>query len=374
MPIGFAIGDRMLSIAGDSHPFWNMAYGALPPYQVLGASAIGKLHVAQGNMRDDAFVIRSAGPWLAVGVADGVGSRSLSRYGAAYIADSLTIQLLRHFAPPVQPEENPASRRKRRRSKRKTLAPPAPPEASEPAPGAMKLGATGSVAWWTTSGRASGRAKTSPITSSQAPSSPESAPADQPSSASSPTLADLVRQAFEKTHLGLKGYARYLGVDLSELGSTALALLLNTETGVGIAGQVGDGALLGVREDGSVGLLADLGEEEGFVHSITSSNWERNLVVGPEWGPPASLYRAYFVMTDGISGDLLYLPPDKMAAWIGKVEEGAKRYPCHQVHYAAAALLNWLATYQVKGSFDDRTLVIVTRRNGVDADGSSGTG
>ena len=189
-----------------------------------------------------------------------------------------------------------------------------------------------------------------------------------------PTLADIVHQAFEKTHSGVKGYARYLGVDLSEISSTALALLLNTETGVGIAGQVGDGALLGVQEDGSVGLLADLSEEEGFVHSITSSNWEAHLVVSPEWEPQASPFRAYFVMTDGISSDLLYLPMEKMADWIRKVEAGAKRYPGHQIHHAAAALLNWLATYRVKGSFDDRTLVVITRRNGADADGSSGAG
>jgi hypothetical protein len=221
---------------------------------------------------------------------------------------------------------------------------------------------------------ASGEAKAMPISSRRAPDAPEPASADQPPDALPPTLADIVHQAFEKTHLGMKGYARYLDVDLSELSSTALALLLNTQTGVGIAGQVGDGALLGVREDGSVGLLADLGEEEGFVHSITSSNWETHLVVGAEWGPPASLYRAYFVMTDGISSDLLYLPSEKMTDWIVKVEEGTKRYPCHQAHYAAGALLNWLATYQVKGSFDDRTLVVITRRNGADADGSSGAG
>ena len=102
MKQGFAIGDRILGLSGDTHPDWSVAHAVLQSYQIIGASAAGKLHLAKGTPRDDAFAIRSYGPWLAVGVSDGVGSRPLSRYGATYVAEALASLLLRSFVPPLQ--------------------------------------------------------------------------------------------------------------------------------------------------------------------------------------------------------------------------------------------------------------------------------
>ncbi|QLQ06570.1 MAG: protein phosphatase 2C domain-containing protein [Anaerolineae bacterium] len=66
-----------------------------------------------------------------------------------------------------------------------------------------------------------------------------------------------MRQAFEKTHLGLRAQAQNLGLELADLGCTALALLLNLETGWGAVGQVGDGAVLGMTAHGEVKELID---------------------------------------------------------------------------------------------------------------------
>lgn len=93
----FAIGDRGLGTAGDTHPDWMMAHAKTGPILVTGASAIGQIHLAHGMPRDDAFVVKSVGSWLAVAVSDGVGSRPMSRFGSTYVVDALT-SLLLHLA------------------------------------------------------------------------------------------------------------------------------------------------------------------------------------------------------------------------------------------------------------------------------------
>ena len=95
--LGFVIGDRGLGTAGETHPAWMMAHAIAGPYLVVGASAIGHLHLYHQTPRDDAFVIRCVDPWLAVVVSDGVGSRPFSRYGATYVAEVLSAYLLQPF-------------------------------------------------------------------------------------------------------------------------------------------------------------------------------------------------------------------------------------------------------------------------------------
>ena len=104
MQTGFVIGDRGLSSAGDTHPAWMMAHAKAGGYLIVGASAIGQIHLAHAKPRDDGFVIRRIGNWLAVAVSDGVGSRPFSRYGATYAVESLAATLIRPFISILKPE------------------------------------------------------------------------------------------------------------------------------------------------------------------------------------------------------------------------------------------------------------------------------
>jgi hypothetical protein len=72
-------------------------------FQILGTSAAGQLHLRDQLPRDDAFVIRSCGSWLAIAVADGLGSHHLSRFGATLAADWLASQLLSGLPDQVFP-------------------------------------------------------------------------------------------------------------------------------------------------------------------------------------------------------------------------------------------------------------------------------
>src|SRR5947207_341533 len=101
MPNNFAFGDRGLSAAGDTHPNWTMSHAVAGKHLVVGASAVGQIHLRGSLPRDDAFIIRGSGQWIAIAMADGVGSRPLSRYGATYAVEALTAALLRTLAEPL---------------------------------------------------------------------------------------------------------------------------------------------------------------------------------------------------------------------------------------------------------------------------------
>lgn len=405
MLTGFVIGDRGLSASGDTHPAWMMAHAVAGPYLVVGASAIGQIHLARGLPRDDAFVIRSAGPWLAVAVADGVGSRPLSRYGATYVAEALSALLLRPLVSPLKKERKETS----------TVPPPdpvglAPPPRTDQAelrvgvvrvkrdvaalvsglrdwtqslireeprpPGDLPQAA--SVGWWPPSGRsrspvgswpAQGHLPTEPAPPPPQPAAGVADPGhQQPSSRSryatdDPNLVDIIRHAFEKTHLGLREHTRSLDLELADLSCTALALLFNVETGKVAVGQVGDGAILGLTAQGKVQELVQAPEtgDPQATYTLNRPNFADYLAVGIIDPPAVDPFVALYVMTDGLSGDLLYSPkPEALEDWAQKVDQNLRHSASPA--QAAAGMLNWLATYVVKGSWDDRTLVVITRR------------
>ena len=65
-------------------------------------------------------------------------------------------------------------------------------------------------------------------------------------------------------------------------------------------------------------------------------------------------------MTDGVAEDCIHPPPhDIFQRWSRDIDrELRKDEPMPQI---ATKLLRWLASYEVKGSWDDRTLVTVLR-------------
>jgi hypothetical protein len=225
----------------------------------------------------------------------------------------------------------------------------------------------GSLSWWLSEPPPT----SSPDRSEAQPSAPETltqepavkAAPDPSPDIPGPDLGEVVKTAFEKTHRGLRGHAEYLGVELADLSSTALALLVNLETGKVAAGQVGDGALLGLTARGEAVELVkpDDTEDAQATYTINRPNFGKHLVVQVVDPADAAPYLAFFVMTDGLSGDLLYADRRALYEWAMAVDRNLRRSPTPA--QAAAGMLNWLATYEVRGSWDDRTLVVITRKD-----------
>jgi len=423
---GFVFGDRGLGASGDTHPLWALGHAVADPYLVLGASAVGQIHLARGLPRDDAFMVRSLGPWLAIGVSDGVGSRPLSRYGATYAVEALTALLLRPFAVPLSDLRTshragasaatnlapsatsedvdlklPLDEKDRGEGRASWLdaapdllkkflrKPPSPAET--PMRDDLQQGA--SMGWWLpevdpvvppdpvvplptpVTGQ---RVPTGPLRGRRTeddPASLSSRPSAGPmpgapklaAAPAEPDLSSVMDQAFEKTHIGLRGHAQSLGIDLADLGCTALALLLNRETGRYAVGQVGDGAMLGLTARGEIKELVDAPDpgDGQATYTLNRPNFKKYLAVQAGAPAPANRYVAFYMMTDGLSGDLLFsAQPDALSTWAQAVKGNLLQ--ATSPAQAAAGMLNWLATYQVKGSWDDRTLVVVTQRESTD--------
>ena len=411
----FVIGDRALGASGDTHPLWMVGHAVAGPYLVVGASAVGQIHLARDLPRDDAFVVRSLGPWLAVGVADGVGSRPLSRYGASYVAESLSALLLRHFSDLTKDTDgglspDPAS------STLSSLAPPPRVEEAVLKPVVMRKGTgipsldsglrswtdltnkvkktigkadaeevpaielqqAASIGWWPpiASGAEESEEEPNQKSSGDTPGTnpmADTVPAGQqpaqavtgngvPSQQIEPDRTAIVRNAFEKTHLGLREHASSLGLEWADLSCTALALLLNVETGRGAVGQVGDGAVLGLKAQGNVKELVEAPETDDpqSTYTVNRPNFQDYMVVQVIEPVAVDPLVSFYVMTDGLSGDLLYTPQaEALKNWAQQVDHNLR--VSFSPAQAAAGLLNWLATYQVKGSWDDRTLVVITK-------------
>ena len=435
----FAIGDRFLDRSGDTHPKWRLAHAVLKSYQIVGASVAGKLHLAKGTPRDDAFAIRSYGPWLAVGVSDGVGSRPHSRYGATYVAEALASMLLRPFVPPLgesilsdasrstktsnpqlvyqQSSVNLPNREIELKklmaifeakiyenkqeqasneitvkameealdlwSKNISIRTSANP--SEP----TQLQQAASVGWYDSYSVTSDPAQSPEKEAEPAASTVsveelaastvsveelaasvsteivEKSPAASTVSVQNiaPKTQDLeenMRETFKEVHDSLKGHAKYLKVKFQDVSCTALGLLLNVETGEMAVGQIGDGVILGLTTKGELQELVKASDtaDSQSTYTINHAEFDKYLKVKSH-SLSANDFKSFFVMTDGVSNDVIESPQEAQDKWGRAIDKNLRDSPSLAV--ASAGMLNWLATYHVPGSWDDRTLVVIAK-------------
>lgn len=348
-PRGFVVGDRILGQSADSHADWCAGYGRIGAYRFVGASAIGKSHLRDALPRDDAFAVRSAGVWLAIAVSDGAGSRKLSRYGASFAVEALCEHLLREATgtaptpetesaePPIKADENDKPTQVEPVAQLPAFDAPLPVTPSDEAATAY-----GTLTWhW------------------QPP---------PPSSAPSPLVGEgwgegeCVRRAFQRTRQGLEQFAHSRNMALRELHCTLLGLLLNTETGEVAVGHVGDGLVAAFHPEFGAKPLVDAltPGEVGETYVLTQNDWEKYLVVRALSPQEAQGITTFYLLTDGVADDCTHPPPeDIFQRWAKDIDrEVRKDEPLPQT---ATRLLRWLATYEVRGSWDDRTLVVALR-------------
>ena len=275
----FSIGDPIPSTIESRHTYRRANSRCWGDYSVVGASVRGKLHIRNEVPRDDAFVVRSNGAWLAVAVSDGVGSRPDSRYGASFAANRLCTRLFYSIA---------------------------------------RLESDG--------------------------------------------LEEVVRRGFRQTRVDLERFASDNEIQIGELHCTLLALLLNSEIGVVGMGQIGDGLILGLANNGEAIPLIDppMPHDLSSTYVITQNNWEQYFYSSSLDNGCAQRFKTFFIMTDGVADDCQYGPPeDILQLWATDMDREIRLFP--DPKGIVKRLKYYLATYKAKGSFDDRTLVVVYR-------------
>ncbi|NNJ12054.1 hypothetical protein EKD04_017125 [Chloroflexales bacterium ZM16-3] len=372
------IGDRALRPPVDTHPDWIMGYSALSGHLIIGASAVGQLHLHKQLPRDDAFMIRSYDAWVAVAVADGVGSRPLSRYGATYAVESLTAQILKLLvallphekATRSEPVEDPKLALSQvvdhpLQVRRELVAQMIATLDTLSANSARHLEMHESNATFEEVHRTSGSIAWHR----------NHVAVPSKSNISGNDCEAIIRKAFDLTHRGLQAYARdHFKADASNLSCTALVALVNLETGQGAIGQVGDGAIIvwdGEKEAWPP-LIDSNAEDPQATHTITALNYTKYLAVQP-LGVGARC-RGLFLMTDGVSSDLLYAAnaEQELAQRVSAIHRNLQQ--AKSPAQGAAGMLRWLATFQSQGNWDDRTLVAIIRQEPDNANRNTHTG
>ena len=170
---------------------------------------------------------------------------------------------------------------------------------------------------------------------------------------------EAVHNAFRKTRADMEQFALKQNTPLEDLHCTLLGLFLNIETGVIGMGHIGDGLILGLTAGGEAIPLAEppTPEEVGATYVLTQSNWEQYFWSSTLPSERTQRFRTFCLMTDGVADDCQYgPPPDILQRWANDMDREIRMFPPAKT---ARRLKKYLATYQVKGSFDDRTLVVV---------------
>jgi hypothetical protein len=173
-------------------------------------------------------------------------------------------------------------------------------------------------------------------------------------------LTQAVEQAFATTHAGLKDFIHSRRQHLRDVPCTLLGLIMDTTTGQFACGQIGDGAITALHRDGrpQVLLTPPSPGETGETYVITQTDWHDYLAVDATTAAEAATIATLLVMTDGVADDAILGPPaDQFTRWSQSMDRELRARP--QLSSTAIRLLRFLATYEVPGSWDDRTLVAV---------------
>ena len=345
-------------------PDWCASYGQLGLYRFVGASAAGKLHLRDFRPRDDAFAIRSAGPWIAAAVSDGVGSLKLSRYGSTYAVEALCEHMLREVSKFDSVMENEDIKREKQDVVKKLQTGlsfpdnkesnsikeifsffPAFESASVTAPSNETNRGCGTMIWH----RYLSETKTENVEKVV-------------NKNISINLNECIRNSFYNTRQGIEQFAQMWKVSLRDFHCTLLGILINTKTGMVSAGQIGDGLIASFHPEKGASYLLNVPDpgEPGEVYVLTQKDWEKYFVVTHLSSEESEGIVTFYLMSDGVSEDCTHPPPSNIFHhWAEDINrELRKEEPLSQI---ASRLLQWLSTYEVSGSWDDRTLVVIMK-------------
>jgi len=323
--VSFKIGDKIHNDLNETLEENLGKSGIANSFCVVGASARGRLHYHNDTPRDDAFVIHFDGTWLAAAVADGAGSRKLSRHGASLLAKKLCIRLLNainsshvlgHIAdrdPEIHDDNSSLTSMK-----------------SGLRPVIVQLGEQFT---------------------------------DQTNTEKQSYLENLMLHAFQQSRHDLQQFAKSKNTPLDDFHSTLLGLLLNTKTDEMCVGQVGDGLMFALDDMGKVIKLTEppSTDDPAASYFITQKDWENYKDIKTIDSRDVNHFSTIYLMTDGVANDCQYGPPPNiLEIWAKDMDREIRLVP--SIKITAERLKSYLSSYKAKSSFDDRTLVVIFRK------------
>lgn len=322
----FKIGDKILRTL-DDNPIENLGEsGVANSFSVVGASTRGRLHHHNDTPRDDAFVVHFDGLWLAAAVADGAGSRKLSRHGASLLAKKLCIRLLNATNSSLIPGHFTDDDTENNESSDAQL-----PSSAEIINPIQQLGKQFVV-------NIQGEKREQPY------------------------LEYIMMNAFRQSRGDLQRFAKRKNAHLEDFHSTLLGLLLNTRTMEMSIGQIGDGLILAMDDNGKAIRLVEppSSDDPAASYFITQEDWEQYKDIKVMKSDEVNRFSTLYLMTDGVANDCQYGPPPNiLEIWAKDMDREIRSA---SLDITTERLKSYLANYKAKGSFDDRTLVVIFKK------------
>jgi len=169
-------------------------------------------------------------------------------------------------------------------------------------------------------------------------------------------LVDALRQAWKV--LNQESWGRQS--KFHDLSTTLLLLMYNPKNNLLGTAQIGDGLIVAQMEDGRVALLGkpESGEIYGQTNFLTNYQLDELALKCGVIDLPGHV-QYFFVMTDGVADDL-YPPQERLHGL-------CKAIPSVMASQDPDKALLDLLNYNIFGSFGDRTLVVICKREEIAA-------
>jgi serine/threonine protein phosphatase PrpC len=315
----------------DKHPE-HFAKGMPAPngMKLIGARVRGKSHKHAGTNCDDWFEFNIAEDWVIMAVADGVGSKQLSRIGAKEACSAAVNKLTEAMGKIVLTEKTDIKQFEDRGDNYRF--PDADMNAVEEALS---------------------------------------------------HAMDAAYHALETSRDDRKGAQEYIDLlgrplEVNDFSTTLLLAvhsyfsLHNNICDFVMSLQVGDGMIAAILADDTLKLLgrADSGEFAGQVMPINNRKIREEKEKRGRIFTYIGRLKAIMLMTDGVADDYFPNQPEILNLYRDLIKEKIIK-PAELLHPESSinagldtpqpweALRTWLDSYEVKGSFDDRTLVVL---------------
>jgi len=316
----------------DKHePYFEKSCACLSKLNLIGARVRGKSHKHVGTNCDDWFEFDVCQDWVIIAAADGVGSRKLSRVGAK-TACRTAVSTLREYLKPIKLITRTDLKQFRGRGK-------------------------------------DGRYLDADMNN-----------VEQALFRAIDNAYHAIEEARDIRKEKLE-YLEYLGHE-PEVHDFSTTLLLAVHNSFVLCDkiydfimslQVGDGMIAAVNVDNKLKLLGkpDSGEFAGEVIPLTNKKLRDDREKRHRVFSTVQRMKALLLMTDGVADDYFPNDPEMLQLYrdlikehiINSSENPNEDYRENNQELAPteARLRKWLDSYTVKGSFDDRTLVVLFR-------------
>jgi serine/threonine protein phosphatase PrpC len=343
-------GDQTPNRPEDEYPNECSLGLTLGQFHLIGASVRGRMHIRNETPREDAIAVYHKGDWLAVAVSDGVGSSKYSRLGASCAVNRVCQNLFAQIGGFT--------------AARKGIIPWFIREA-EPKQEQLEelmiegMRSTANDLKEFAESLAKSLERREDVTTSEVPSSIAISTSEE---SGANGREEKITREVESPKQRLDSPLEYNTVALNDLHCTLLVAILNLKLGTMALAQIGDGLILGLT--GALKAIPliepQMPGQTGQTYVITQKDWERYCSVRVIPGERSKDHVTVYLMTDGVADDCQYGPPeDILQRWANDMDSEIRKY---SVETTRERLSKYLNDYQVKGSYDDRTLVAVYRR------------